>query len=66
MSLADAFTSMRHFSIERNYLLREISAAGLSIDFMNRDPLFGDPLANDRFDHWALANCTYSRSVCLT
>ena len=35
------------------YLLRD-SAAGFSIDFMNRDALFGDPLANDRVDHRAL------------
>jgi hypothetical protein len=65
MPLADAFAGMRHFSIERDYLLRD-SAAGLSIDFMNRDALFGDPLANDRVDHRASANRAYSRSVCLT
>jgi hypothetical protein len=56
---------MRHFSIERDYLLRD-SAAGLSIDFMNRDALFGDPLASDRVDHRVSANSAYSRSVCLT
>ena len=46
-SLADAFAGMRHFPIERDYLLREEFPAGLSIDFMNRDALFGDPLANE-------------------
>jgi hypothetical protein len=35
---------MRHFSIERDYSLREISAARLSIVFMNRDALFDEPL----------------------
>jgi hypothetical protein len=64
MPLADAFAGMRHFSIERDYLLRD-SAAGISIDFMNRDALFGDP-ANDRVDHRASANRAYSNSVCLT
>ena len=59
-----------NFSIERDYLLRD-SAAGLSIDFMNRDVPFGDPLANDRVDHRASANRAQSlapinRSVCLT
>ena len=65
MPLADAFTGMRHFSIELDYLLRD-SAAGLSIDFMNRDALFGDPLANDRVVYRASANRAYSRSVRLT
>ena len=40
MPLADALAGMRHFCIERDYLLRD-SAAGLSIDFINRDALFG-------------------------
>jgi hypothetical protein len=57
---------MRHFSIERDYSLREISAAVLSIVFMNRDALFDEPLSNDRVDHRASANCAYSRSVRLT
>jgi hypothetical protein len=39
------------FSIERDLTIARASAAGLSIDFMNRDALFGDPLANDRVDH---------------
>ena len=65
MPLADAFAGMGHFSIEREYLLRD-SDAGLSIVFMNRDALFGDPLANDRVDHRASANRAYSLSVCLT
>ena len=65
MPLADALAGMSHFSIERDYLLRD-SAAGLSIDFMNRDALFGDPLANYRVDHRASANRACSRSVGLT
>ena len=64
MPLADAFAGMRHFSIQRDYIAN--SAAGSSIDFINRDALFGDPLANDRVDHRASANRAYSRSVCLT
>ncbi len=45
-----------------NYLLRD-SAAGLSIDFMNRDALFGDPLANDRVDRRASAGVDVKRSL---
>jgi hypothetical protein len=50
MPLADAFAGMRHFSIERDYLLREIPPPAYR---SNRDALFGDPLANDRVDHRA-------------
>ena len=45
MPLANAFAGMRHFSIERDYLLREIPTPAY------RDALFGDRLANDRIDY---------------
>jgi hypothetical protein len=63
MPLADAFWGMKHFSIERDYLLREIPLPACR---SNRDAHFGDPLANDRVDHRASANRAYGRSLCLT
>jgi len=54
---------MKHFSIERDYLLREIPMPACR---SNRDALSGDPLANDRVDHRASANRACGRSLCLT